>query len=497
VFLLKSKMITLRDIKDRFKHSSLEALFSNDFLRERALIPFVDKKIHAELLKDETIPMQVRKDQYYIGRALISVVNNAYKRAENSPSVQGALLHSFIENIEFNKKRRSSNKPSFLVIAPGKFCNLNCFGCYANSKLSNSEKLDFETLDRIVDEKTKLWSSYFTVITGGEPTLYKSQGKTIFDLAEKHQDNFFLMYTNGTLIDKKMAERFADVGNITPAISVEGFEEHTDARRGKGVHKKILEAMKNLKEEGVFYGISITATKNNADWILNDETFDYYFDTHGALYAWIFQYMPIGRSNSLELMVNPEQRVKMFRQNQSLVKDKKLFVADFWNSGALANGCISAGRKGGYLYIDWKGDVSPCAFNPYTPVNIYNIYAKGGNLDDVLKEPFFEAIRQWQKDYYTEQPADKKGNIIMTCPIKDHYEMLRPIIDEQIAKHNLKPMDEAAAEALEDPEYKKGMVEYHKGMCKATDNIWRDKYLKNNHPLKKRSKIALLQNKIV
>ncbi len=465
-------MELLKDIKNKFKEKSLEFIISNDFLREKTLIPFVDKRIHAGLLKDETLPMQARKERYYIGRALVSFLNKAYKNAENSPKVKEALVNSFVGNITLGKSGRNPDKPG-------------CIGCYANSHSSDSEKLDFDMFDRIVDEKTKLWNSYFTVITGGEPTLYKSQGKDIFDLAEKHQDNFFLMYTNGTMIDKKMAKRFAEVGNITPAISVEGFEEHTDARRGKGVHKKILRAFDNLKEQGIPYGVSITPTSKNADWILNDETFDYYFNKHGVLYSWLFQYMPIGRSSSLDLMVNPKQRVKLFRQMHRLVKDKKLFVADFWNSGALSSGCISAGRDGaGYLYIDWKGDVSPCAFNPYTPVNINEVYAKGGNLNDVLKKPFFEAIRQWQKDYYTEQPADKKGNIIMTCPIKDHYEMLRPIIDEQIAKHNLKPMDEAAAEALKDPEYKKGMIEYHDGMCKATDDIWREEYLGKQQVIK-------------
>ena len=108
--------------------------------------------------------------------------------------------------------------------------------------------------------------------------------------------------------------------------------------------------------------------------------------------------MPIGRSNSLDLMVNPKQRVKLFRQTNNLVKNKELFVVDFWNSGALASGCISAGRDvAGFLYIDWDGKVSPCAFNPYTPVNINEVYEAGGNLDDILKDPFFEAIRQWQK----------------------------------------------------------------------------------------------------
>ena len=84
------------------------------------------------------------------------------------------------------------------------------------------------------------------------------------------------------------------------------------------------------------------------------------------------------------------------------------------------------------------------------------------------------------KDYYLEQPADKKGNIIMTCPIKDHYGMMRGLID----KHNPEPMNEMAGEALKDPKYKEGMIEYHKGMAKATDDIWRKEYLGKQQVIK-------------
>ena len=52
------------------------------------------------------------------------------------------------------------------------------------------------------------------------------------DAAAKHPDVFFLMYTNGTLINETVANRLAALGNVTPAISVEGWQERTDERRG-------------------------------------------------------------------------------------------------------------------------------------------------------------------------------------------------------------------------------------------------------------------------
>jgi len=63
--------------------------------------------------------------------------------------------------------------------------------------------LDFDIVDRIIQEENKLWGAHFTVISGGERFLYNSHGKGILDLAEQHPDNFFLVYTNGTLIDKR------------------------------------------------------------------------------------------------------------------------------------------------------------------------------------------------------------------------------------------------------------------------------------------------------
>jgi len=463
----------------KYTGKSLELLLSNNIVR-RNIIRLANKKIYQGLLADKNHPRKVQEDKHYMSRSLIAAMNKAFEGAKNAPMVRRALVNSLVQNIFFKSKVQAEkfhqefgrNPPSFLVISPGKFCNLQCSGCYANSNSASSEKLDWEVLNKIVTEKTQLWGSYFTVISGGEPLLYESQGKTIIDLAKEHQDNFFLMYTNGTLIDKKMAKRLAEVGNITPAISVEGFEKETDARRGKGINQKILAAMKNLREAGVPFGISVTATKNNAELILSDEFVDFYFDKQGAIYGWVFQLMPIGRANSLDLLVTPEQRLTMFRKNQQLIKEKEIFIADFWNCGSVTDGCISAGREGGYLYIEWNGNVTPCVFNPYAVANINEIYKKGGSLNDVLNLPFLEKIRKWQDDYALKQKPENMGNWILPCPIRDHYEEMRQFIDQDKAR----PIDEAAKQALKDPKYKEGMINYDKKLAKTFDPVWKKEY---------------------
>jgi MoaA/NifB/PqqE/SkfB family radical SAM enzyme len=145
--------------------------------------------------------------------------------------------------------------------------------------------LDWTTFDRIVTEAKTLWGVRFLAVSGGEPLAYRSEGKDLLDIAEKHPDIFFMFYTNGTLIDGKTARRMAALGNVTPAISVEGWRERTDERRGTGVFDKVLGAMEQLRKAGVFFGISLTATRYNVEEIFSDEFLNFFFEEQGAFYG--------------------------------------------------------------------------------------------------------------------------------------------------------------------------------------------------------------------
>lgn len=361
------------------------------------------------------------------------------------------------------------NPPGFLTISPGKTCNLRCTGCYANAG-ADSEKLDWKTFDRIIHEAKTLWGVRFIVISGGEPLAYRSEGKGVLDAAEKHPDVFFLMYTNGTLINETVANRLAALGNVTPAISVEGWRERTDERRGAGVYDKVLDAMSRLRRAGVPFGISLTATRHNVEEIFSEEFIDFFFEKQGALYGWLFHYMPIGRSFTLELMPTPEQRVWMWQRVWEIIRQRRIFLADFWNHGTLSDGCLASGRSdgGGYLYIDWNGAVSPCVFVPYSPANVRQVYAAGGTLNDVWKEPFFAGIRNWQATY-----RKGMGNWLAPCIIRDHHRDLRTLI----AQHEPEPTDENARKALLDPEYARGMEEYDLAYQALSGLIWEKYYL--------------------
>ena len=67
--------------------------------------------------------------------------------------------------------------------------------------------------------------------------------KDILMLAEKHNDCAFHIFTNGTLIDEELCKEVQRLGNLSFALSVEGYAETNDDRRGQGVFEKVMHAM--------------------------------------------------------------------------------------------------------------------------------------------------------------------------------------------------------------------------------------------------------------
>ncbi len=428
-------------------------------------------------------PKAVIEEKRAIATALLHTVDRAIAQGNLSEAWMSGPFCNFLVDVLFVGgsgeayegfiAEHGQAPPAFLVISPFKGCNLRCTGCYADSGASR-EKLEWPILERIVEEAKALWGARFFVFSGGEPLMYRSEGKGVMDTAEWHPDCFFLMYTNGTLIDKEMADRMGRAGNLTPAISVEGMEELTDERRGAGTFKRILEAMTNLREAGVPFGISITATKRNHQAILSDEFLDFFFEEQRALYGWIFQCTPIGRARDMTFMPTPEQRMWMWRRTWQVVRERKIMLPDFWTFGPVSDGCLSAGRESGYLYIDWNGKVMPCVFYPYSPVNINDVYNNSENLNDVWANPFFAAIREWQSEYaFGQEEPQKHGNWLMPCPYKDHHEMARGLINTYQAE----PEDEAARLALLDGNYYEELLAYDAELAELSEEVWQREYL--------------------
>lgn len=474
--------MTVPRMKTVWRHIPLDALdraIRLPWLRHLALRKGLKELYRYFMMENEDDrPWKIQEMRYVCVSNLLHSIERALSDGRIGARVRRSILENFVgrvlmtgnERRDAFRERYRRDPPSLLTVSPTKKCNLRCKGCYAASSAGNDESLSYPILARLIREKTEVWGSHFTVISGGEPLMYVSQGKDLFDLLGENTDNYFMMYTNGTLITREVAERMAELANITPAISVEGWEAETDGRRGRGVFRRIQEAMENLRAAGVPFGISVTATRANAETVLSEPFLDFYFEQQGAVYGWIFQYMPIGRGFTTDLMVTAEQRRWMLEQELKLLYEKKWFFVDFWNGGPMTVGCLAAGRPGGYLYIDWNGNIAPCVFFPYYVDNLYGLYDRGLSLTDALESGFFQMIRKWQDAYAYRRPGEKMGNLFLPCAIRDHYRFA----SHAIATCGAFPMDQDARSAMADREYRERMLNYDEQLKKWIDPVWKD-----------------------
>ncbi len=335
--------------------------------------------------------------------------------------------------------------PVTLVVNPTMQCNLRCEGCYA-FEFSRQKHMEPDLFRKVMRESRELGIRFIT-LTGGEPFAYPM----LLDLVAEFDDLVFMSYTNGTLIDDRVADRLASLGNLLPAFSVEGFQQHTNKRRGKGVHQKVLDAMQRLQNRGVLFGISATPTRHTAELLCSDAFIDEYI-ARGASFVWMFSYIPVGREPNLDLMPTPEQR-NLIRETTSRWRlERPIFVGDFWNDGATCGGCLSASR---YAFVAPDGKVQPCTF-----VHFYTHDLREHSLAEVFESPFFKAIRD-------AQPYDL--NLLRPCKIIDHPEVLRRLVAECGAK----PSYPGAERTLEDPSFCARLDAYSRAYAQIATKAWK------------------------
>ena len=129
--------------------------------------------------------------------------------------------------IRKNREKYGCNIPWLILFDPTDACNLHCVGCWSGT-YGHKNNLTYEDMNKIVTQGKEL-GTYFYMMTGGEPTVRKND---ILRLAEEHNDCYFALYSNSTLIDDELCKEVVRLGNISFILSVEGSEETNDARRG-------------------------------------------------------------------------------------------------------------------------------------------------------------------------------------------------------------------------------------------------------------------------
>ncbi len=329
-------------------------------------------------------------------KACKTIENNFFT---NATSIGASIIR--------NRRNKGIYFPPNILISPTMRCNLKCIGCYAKN-YSKSEELSIETLDDIFSQGKK-GGCFIYWWLGGEPLLRK---KDLLYICKKHSDTYNFVFTNGTLLDKETISDFANLGNVAFFLSVEGLEKETDLRRGKGVFNKLMGVMDDIRQNGLFFGVSVTATSKNINTVISDDFIQMLTDK-GVFMAWYFLYVPLDRDADLSLMPSPHQRNFLRLKIQEMRQKHPVLLVDFWGDAPYVEGCIAART---ILHIDHKGRFMPCIFAPF-----YNhtIYKK--SIEEAYNSKLFQEIRK-------RQPYSK--NFLKPCMMLDNPHVIREVCKE-------------------------------------------------------------------
>jgi MoaA/NifB/PqqE/SkfB family radical SAM enzyme len=449
-------MEPIENLRDRSTYYAINKII--DLLSKASVDRFVSLTYCGEkLTRDSEVKGAIKHIREFLteedhpARELFYRVFNTLSEHKRRRIFQSLFLNAWFlggRKRDYCEKTLGFRPPFILILSPTLKCNLRCKGCYTLG-YGMGHELPLELAARILKECEEL-GIYFVTMLGGEPMVYPH----LFDLIERHPGIFFQIYTNGTLLTRENAQRFADYGNVAVVLSIEGGEEETDSWRGKGVYRKIMQAFEYLNTVGITIGTSATVTRQNVEVVSSDEFIDKMIAL-GSFAQMYFLYIPVNGMADFSLMVTPEQRDHLRRRVLTIRNTKPMFVLDFWNDGPYVNGCIAGGRR--YFHINAKGDVEPCVYTHIASDNIRN-----ASLAQALNSPLFRDIRG-------RQPHNP--NHLRPCMIIDNPHVMRDVI-----KRNRCYFTHPGAEEIYTFR-SKYMDNYAKAYAPLADWVWKEEYL--------------------
>ncbi|MEE8360156.1 MAG: radical SAM protein [Candidatus Omnitrophota bacterium] len=261
-------------------------------------------------------------------------------------------------------------------------CNLRCSHCYRDSRTvegpgNDGRDLSDEKCIQLIDEIKRL-DPPMVLLTGGEPLLRKN----VFDIVKKCKASGLriALSTNGTLIDRVMAQKIETNGVDYVGISIDGRDALHDEFRGlEGASGLSWDAIKYLNSLGVKTGVRFTLTDKTKGDLFHvlDRTVEA-GTKRFCLYHLVYSGRGMGVADispreKREIMTEFFSRVKALSLTddefevlttdnhadgvymlQSLADDEAAY------SCIKAHGGCSAGDR--VIYLDSTGDVYPCQF---------------------------------------------------------------------------------------------------------------------------------------
>jgi MoaA/NifB/PqqE/SkfB family radical SAM enzyme len=253
--------------------------------------------------------------------------------------------------------------PPVMIVSITSRCNLACAGCYMHGRAETlKEEMSPGVLASVIRQAAELGVS-IVVIAGGEPLVRQEE---IFALARAYPRILLPVFTNGLLIDDAMAAEIAACRNIVPVISFEGFRKETDTRRGSGVYDRLLAACARLKDRTVFFGCSVTATRDNFNPVTSEEFVRQMTGAGARVFTYV-EYVPMAPGTENLALTHEQKKILQAVMTDYNRKFPALFIG-FPGDEDTYGGCLAAGR--GFVHVSPHGDLEPCPAAPFSDANL-------------------------------------------------------------------------------------------------------------------------------
>jgi len=261
-------------------------------------------------------------------------------------------LQNFSIDVALTKGMRASvpHRLQFLALEITSNCNLRCIHCYGDFGPVQDDKLtlSIEHQLRILRDAHDLGCKTVQ-FTGGEPTLSKRLFELI-DFAKAVGFKHVIVYTNGTLITEKMAEKFRQ-REVTVHLSLYSHDQQThDTITGfKGSFEMTRQGLLLLKQKGVDTAVGTPVMKQNQEDL---ESVKAFLNDIGIKKHFFDPIRPIGRA---KLNIHPDKTEFLdcrFIRKPSFKTSRESYLR-FKYGHICWLGCVE---------ITATGDVLPCAF---------------------------------------------------------------------------------------------------------------------------------------
>ena len=254
--------------------------------------------------------------------------------------------------------------PAFLMLSITNRCNLKCRGCWV-SQTTPPCMLSLRQMQGIVDTAARYGSRFFGIL-GGEPLFHPD----LMTLFRNNPGAYFQLYTNGTMLDEKIAGELAKLGNVTPLVSVEGLETESRRRRGRDdVFARSMAGLEAVVKAGLFTGVTASINLRNFDELVSREYLDFLV-AKGVHYIWYFIYRPCGTDPDYANALDRDHVIALRRFLVEQRRTAKILILDaYWDAEGRG---LCPGAMGLSHHIAPNGAVEFC------PI----MQAAGGYLND-------------------------------------------------------------------------------------------------------------------